>query len=108
MKKRVYYTGTDDLQGGEFALGRTLTVEGWKKQALEWCHVDGNGGLAKTVRRTPKNKLLDLIQDFWDIRIKKTDTIKKKELVDLATTNWYEEPPKGTKKQLIAYMKKYC
>ena len=80
MNKVRYYV-IEDLQGGEFAMGRNYTLEQWEKQALEWCFIDDNHELAEALYNNYKKfdtkTILNEIAEIWAIKFKKVRKDKK-------------------------------
>lgn len=69
------YINIEDYQGTYFAIGRTLTAEGWKEQAMEWSDSDcaeERYDYYKNYDISTKEKELELINDIselWEIEI---------------------------------------
>lgn len=75
----------EDLQGGEFAVGRVATIKEWKEIALEWCESDNNEEYAKFIKRLPQKDIIGEIASMWDLEIKpitELDIERMFELVD--------------------------
>ena len=65
------YVGTKDFQGTGFKVGDIMTLKEWKEWAIDdrdMCDDDYGYSLMK---RTPLKRIIDLIQDYWEIEIKK-------------------------------------
>lgn len=88
------YRVVRDLQGGEFGMGRDYTIEQWRKQGLEWCWVDDNYGLGKTLNNLPKEEVIRFIEIIWDLEFRKVRKDKKKfdkhDLTDFEDETLYE------------------
>lgn len=67
------YKVVKDLQGGEFAMDLNFTVEQWQKQALVWCWYDDNDELADYICHLPKDDILPLIAEIWQIEFAPID-----------------------------------
>jgi len=64
------YINIEDYQNGAFAVGETLTAEGWKEKALSWCDSDGAEELYNYYENfdiSTKGKELELIQDINEV-----------------------------------------
>lgn len=77
IKQKVFnylnnkYVGVDDLQGTDFKIGDSMTLKEWKEWAIsdrDMCDDDYGYSLMK---KTPLKSIIDLIQDYWEITIKK-------------------------------------
>lgn len=75
-----YYIVINDLQGGNFGMGRIYTIRGWKNQAIEWAESDENDLLIEELKKLPKDKIIDYISFTWEIEFKE---ITKKEIEDI-------------------------
>lgn len=104
------YTCTNDLQGTGFACGRTLTIEGWREQGLDWAYMDDYDGIYEELSKLPKKKVIDYIQDFWELEIYPTDTIEDWELKDLMNFGMRKPTPKDSanRKNIIKFLKNNC
>ena len=69
MKK--LYINIDDYQGTNFAIGRCLTLKGWREQAMDWSYLDEHMGVYNMLKYYKiKNKdLIDFINEYWEIEI---------------------------------------
>lgn len=66
------YLCTIDYQNGDFGVGRKQTEPEWFITALEWnngCYEDDD--YAMFLQYAQDHKLIDFIQDFWEIKIVK-------------------------------------
>lgn len=61
------YIVKTDRQGGTFGQYRIYTIEQWRKQAIIWAEIDDNDELLQTLKTLPKEKVIDFIDDFWDL-----------------------------------------
>ncbi len=69
-----------DYQGGSFAVNKCLTAKGWAEQALEWCDMDEHHSyICRLIDNCNEKKLIDEIQDFWSIGIRR---LKRGEIVN--------------------------
>lgn len=104
------YTCVNDLQGADFALGRTLTIEGWRQQGISWATMDDYDGICKALSKMPSDKVIDYIEEFWGIEIKPTNTISEERLKEF-TYFGYKAPNKNdlkNTKRIIEFLKEYC
>ena len=62
------YKVVEDLQGGDFGMGRNFTISQWRKQAMEWCYTDENYGIMKELYETKDEEVLDTIAEIWGIK----------------------------------------
>lgn len=76
------YTNTNDLQGAGFAVGRTLTLQEWREQAIEWAEMDEHFGISEQLETMPEEELIDFINEYWGIEIKDTDILTKEEIIN--------------------------
>lgn len=69
MKK--LYINIKDYQGTDFAIGRCLTLKGWREQAMDWAYMDEYTSLYNALKyyKIKNNRLIDFINDFWQIEI---------------------------------------
>lgn len=72
MEKR--YRVSADLQGGDFGMGRTYTIEQWREQAIDWADMDEHDGLIETLKALPKDEVLDEIAEFWQLEFEEVYT----------------------------------
>lgn len=69
------YINVEDYQGGDFAVGETLTAKDWKERVLQWCDSDGAEELYdyyKNFDISNEEKEWNFIQDIsetWQIYI---------------------------------------
>ena len=70
--KSKLYKVINDLQGGDFAMfnyngtERIQTVEGWRKNAMDWADAD-DSDLYGTIKKLPKNEVMDFIAETWQL-----------------------------------------
>lgn len=62
MKK---YRVVNDLQGGEFGMGRDYTIQEWREQANEWLDMDGSE--EDFMELVADNEVIDYIAEYWDL-----------------------------------------
>ena len=69
MKK--LYININDYQNTNFAIGRCLTLKGWREQAMDWAYMDEYISLYNALKyyKIKNNELIDFINDFWQIEI---------------------------------------
>ena len=67
MEKK--YICIRDLQGGEFALGYSMTVEEWRGQAIEWAENDGDNETYEELEKLDTSEVLDYIREIWELEI---------------------------------------
>ena len=69
MKK--LYINIKDYQGANFAIGRCLTLKGWREQAMEWADMDEHTGLYNSLKyyKIKNSELIDFINVLWAIEI---------------------------------------
>ena len=64
------YICVKDLQGGSFAVGRTHTIEDWRKQALEWLYQDdAEEDYIRFIKKLNKKYVIDEIASMWALKI---------------------------------------
>lgn len=71
------YVNIDDYQGTDFAIGRTGTIEQWREQALEWADSNDNEELYEFMEKVDHEKVIESINDIWQINIIKCDMLNK-------------------------------
>lgn len=64
------YICTEDRQGGTFAVGAIHTIEGWRQRAISWADSDGNEEMYDYLEKLQDNKVINTIDDYWEISIK--------------------------------------
>lgn len=69
MNNDLYYVSRD-LQGGEFAMGRTQSIEDWRKNAMEWAWNDDMDWLVDELSILPQNEVIDFISEIWQLEFK--------------------------------------
>lgn len=62
------YRVVEDLQGGEFGMGRDFTIEEWREQAIEWAEMDEHYGIIETLKVMKKDNVIDFISEIWALR----------------------------------------
>ena len=67
MKK--LYINIDDLQGTNWALGKTDTIQGWREIAQFWADSDGNEDVVEALAEMPEEDVIDYVSEIWDINI---------------------------------------
>lgn len=71
MEKR--YRVVNDLQGGEFGMGRDFTIEEWREQAIEWADSDENDDLIDYLYCLKPEKVIDCIAEIWQLEFEQID-----------------------------------
>lgn len=61
------YRVVRDLQGGTFGMGRDLTVEGWREQAMEWAYMDDNEDLERELEELQHKEVIGFIAEIWGL-----------------------------------------
>lgn len=83
MKK---YVVVEDLQGGEFGMGRKYTVEEWIEQAIDWHDADEyfedkeaeerfRKRLLGDIKEYGEQSVIDYIANHWQIDIQPVETV---------------------------------
>lgn len=77
------YTCIEDRQGGDFAVGKTMTAEEWGEEAYSWAYGDDWTDPEEPLLRNFKTEqeCLDFIQDMWEITIVPSDSPEAKEFL---------------------------
>lgn len=79
------YKVIEDLQGGEFGMGREYTAEEWLEQAVEWRDSDGWGDdereefikfWKRMIKDGREQELIDYIADIWSLEF---EEVKREE-----------------------------
>lgn len=83
------YKVVEDLQGSEFGMGISYTIEQWQKRALEWCHSDDNKELAKYIYNLPQNDIMDFISEMWSIKFAPVDS--NEQIDESSLTDYIDE-----------------
>lgn len=81
MEKK--YICIRDLQGGEFAVGYSMTVEEWRGQAMEWAESDNNEGLVESLETLNSDEVINFIIDFWELEIVESSDLVENILFDI-------------------------
>ena len=76
MSKKLYEV-VEDLQGGEFGMGRQYTIEEWKQQALEWAWQDDAEELIEFLENMKEAKIIEFIEWVWDLKIEEVKNNEK-------------------------------
>ena len=83
------YTCIEDRQGGDFAVGKTMTAEEWGEEAYSWAYgddwTDPEEPLLKNFKT--EKECLDFIQDMWEITIVPSDSPEAKEFLGEARSH---------------------
>jgi len=83
------YTCIEDGQGGDFAVGKTMTAEEWGEEAYSWAYnddwTDPEEPLLKNFKT--EQECLDFIQDMWEITIVPSDSPEAKEFLGEARSH---------------------
>lgn len=88
--KKQYYINIRDYQGGTWAMGCVDTIKEWKNRALEWCDSDENWELYKAIKNHKLDtELLDIISEYWDIKIVEFSKDNINEILDNYGTEEY-------------------
>ena len=67
MEKK--YICIRDLQGGEFAVGNSMTVGEWRGQAIEWAENDNTEETIEELENLKENEVMDYIREVWELEI---------------------------------------
>lgn len=67
--KKTKFICIKDLQGGDFAVGASATIEEWRKIALDWADNDNNNELYETIKKLPTKQVIEFIKEIWQIII---------------------------------------
>lgn len=67
MEKK--YICIRDLQGGEFAVGYSMSVEEWRGQAFEWAENDNIEETIEELEKLKENEIIDYIREVWELEI---------------------------------------
>lgn len=83
------YTCIEDRQGGDFALGKTMTAEEWGEEAYSWAYGDDWTNPEEPLLKNFKTEkeCLDFIQDMWEITIVPSDSPEAKEFLGEARSH---------------------
>lgn len=73
MKK--LYVCTEDRQGGTFAVGSIMSIEGWRQRALSWADSDDNEYLLSAVQSASTENVIPLIDNEWSITLEPLDNL---------------------------------
>ena len=73
MKK--LYVCTEDRQGGTFAVGSIMSIEGWRQRALSWADSDANEYLLSAVQSASTENVIPLIDNEWSITLEPLDSL---------------------------------
>lgn len=60
-----------DRQNTQFGMYRLLTIEQWRKQAMEWAFMDDNCELKNYISKLPQEEVLSFIDLIWDLEFEK-------------------------------------
>lgn len=81
------YICVRDRQGGSFAVGRTLTIEEWRKQALEWLYQDdAEEDYIRFIKKLNKKYVIDEIAGMWALEIIPIEELPIEEMWELIDT----------------------
>lgn len=58
-----------DLEGGSFAEGYSMTVEGWRWQGMDWAENDGDSETYEELKKLDTSEVLDYIREIWELEI---------------------------------------
>lgn len=83
------YTCIEDRQGGDFAVGKTMTAEEWGEEAYSWAYGDDWTDPEEPLLKNFKTEkdCLDFIQDMWEITIVPSDSPEAKEFLGEARSH---------------------
>lgn len=82
MEKK--YICIRDLQGGEFAVGNSMTVGEWRGQAMEWAENDGDSETYYELEKLDTNEVLDYIREIWEIEIVESNDLAENILFEIS------------------------
>ena len=72
-----------DLQGGEFAVGYSMTVEEWRGQAMEWAENDNTEETIEELENLKENEVIDYIREVWELEIVESNDFAENILFDI-------------------------
>lgn len=81
MEKK--YICIRDLQGGEFALGYSMTVGEWRGQAIEWAENDNTEETIEELEILKENEVMDYIREVWELEIVESNDFAENILFDI-------------------------
>lgn len=82
------YEVVEDLQGGEFGMGRQYTAEEWLEQAIDWLEADDIDGRViedykahwtEKIKAGREQELIEYIAEMWQLDIQEV----KKEVKEI-------------------------
>ena len=81
MEKK--YICINDLQGGEFAVGYSMTVEEWRGQAMEWAEKDNIEETIEELEKLKENEVIDYIREIWELEIVESNDLAENILFNI-------------------------
>lgn len=81
MEKK--YICIRDLQGGEFAVGYSMTVGEWRGQAIEWAENDNTEETIEELEILKENEVMDYIREVWELEIVESNDFAENILFDI-------------------------
>lgn len=81
MEKK--YICINDLQGGEFAVGYSMTVEEWRGQAIEWAENDNTEETIEELENLKENEVMDYIREVWELEIVESNDLAENILFNI-------------------------
>ena len=77
------YTCIEDRQGGDFAVGYTMTAEEWGETAYSWAYGDDWSDPEEPLLKNfdTEQECIDFIQDMWELTIVPSDDPQAKEFL---------------------------
>lgn len=73
-----------DLQGGNFAVGYSMTIEEWRGQAMEWAENDGDSETYEELVELDTSEVLDYIREIWELEIVESDDLAENILFEIS------------------------
>lgn len=73
-----------DLQGGNFAVGYSMTIEEWRGQAMEWAENDGDSETYEELEKLNTSEVLDYIREIWELEIVESDNLAENILFEIS------------------------
>lgn len=63
-----FYKCTADLQGGDFCVDETDTINGWRSTAIMFAWNDGLEEIVKELNSIADEDVMDLIAEVWQLQ----------------------------------------
>ena len=70
------WVGIEDLQGCDFKVGDSMTLKEWKEWAISDRNTCDDDYGYSLIKRTPLKHIIKLIEDYWELSIKKIVLVK--------------------------------